>query len=286
MKRIQVETASQVNVTLKHKKHKFDLPTQEHDPQLPGVFVFSGTRGSGKTHACIAMCKDFETKGYTTRTFLICPTRESNHQFDHLSTLAKEDTCEDTRYFNSFLKHIVDEIKGDWTEYEDELAYAKLYKKWRSGSPYISMREERTLEERGGSPPQLLPRPSHLLIIDDAQGTNLFSNARENLMSHLTIKHRHLPLSICYLVQTYMGLPRTIRLNATHFMLYKTQDLKQLRQLYEAFGNLVTWHQFLKLYKTATDHPHGFLYIDTVPKTENKRFRNGFNEYLLSEPEK
>ena len=45
MKRIKVETPSQVNVTLKHKKHKFDLPTQEHDPQLPGVFVFSGTRG-------------------------------------------------------------------------------------------------------------------------------------------------------------------------------------------------------------------------------------------------
>ena len=131
------------------------------------------------------------------------------------------------------------------------------------------MKEERILEERGGSPPQSLPRPSHLLIIDDAQGTNLFSNARENLMSHLTIKHRHLPLSICYLVQTYMGLPRTIRLNATHFILYKTQDLKQLRQLYEAFGNLVTWHQFLKLYKTATEQPHGFLCIDTVPKMEN-----------------
>ena len=77
-----------------------------------------------------------------------------------------------------------------------------------------------------------------------------------------------------------MGLPRTIRLNATHFMLYKTQDLKQLRQLYEASGNLVTWTQFLKLYKTATDQPHGFLYIGTVPKTENKRFRKGFNKYL------
>ena len=83
-------------------------------------------------------------------------------------------------------------------------------------------------------------------------------------------------------MQSWTGLPRVIRLNATHFMLFKTGDVKQLEQIYSAFGNLVSWDDFLVMYKDAVSKPHGFLYIDTNPKSEDKRFRDGFNEYFLT----
>ena len=83
-------------------------------------------------------------------------------------------------------------------------------------------------------------------------------------------------------MQSWTGLPRVIRLNATHFMLFKTGDAKQLEQIYSAFGNLVSWDDFLVMYKDAVAKPHGFLYIDTNPKSDEKRFRDGFNNYFLT----
>ena len=58
------------------------------------------------------MCKNFESKHYTTTTFFLCPTREGNHTFDKLHTLTKEDTCDDPKYFVLFLEHVLEEIEG------------------------------------------------------------------------------------------------------------------------------------------------------------------------------
>jgi hypothetical protein len=41
--------------------------------------------------------------------------------------------------------------------------------------------------------PEKAIRPSHMLICDDCQGTNMYSNARNDLMSHIAIKQRHIP---------------------------------------------------------------------------------------------
>ena len=61
------------------------------------LFVFCGSRGSGKTYACVAMCSHFEKKRYITRTFLICPMKASNDIFQNLKTLdEKKDVCDDS----------------------------------------------------------------------------------------------------------------------------------------------------------------------------------------------
>ena len=57
-------------------------------------------------------------------------------------------------------------------------------------------------------------------------------------------------------------------------------DKKQLKQIYEHFGNTIEEEAFVGMYKYATAEPHGFLYIDTDPKEEYMRFRKGFNEYI------
>ena len=144
------------------------------------------------------------------------------------------------------------------------------------------MDEEYLLEEHEHRPPTKTQPLGHMLLVDDCQGASLFSSARRNTMTHMVIKHRHIPISIAFMMQTWIGLPRPIRLNTTQFMVYKTHDKNQLYQLYQSFGNLVTWHRFNEMYQQATSTPHGFLYIDTAPKTEQQRFRNGFNEYFVN----
>ena len=272
---------SVVDLNLKTKKNKYVVDTTPEDPKLPALFVFCGSRGSGKTYACVAMVKHFEKMGYITRTFLICPTKTSNYIFKNLKTLdEKIDVCDNENRCKVSLQNIIQEVKKDWKQFEDALKYAKVYKKIMNTGTPPTLEESYILESRNNKIPPSLRKPSHMVIVDDCQGTDMYSLARRDLMNHVTIKHRHIPITICYLMQSWSGLPRVIRLNATHFIIYKTGDLKQLKQIYENFATYVNFDEFMKVYDYAVSKPHCFLFIDTDPKDTSMRFRSGFNEFI------
>jgi thymidylate kinase len=276
-----VDKEQRVSVSLKTHKSLFDIDTDKDDISLPAVIVFSGARGSGKTYACVMLMRHFEIKGYVTRTFLLCPTNTSNDIYSNLKTLRREDSCSNSDLFRVALQNILAEIKKDWLKFETERQYAIAHRKWRKAPHLLDLREQHLIEYRQEQPPEKIPKPSHLIIIDDAQGTDLFRNARKDLLSHIVIKHRHIPVTIALLAQSWTGIPRVIRLNTTQFAVYKTGDKTQLKQIYDTFANTVDYDAFENIYKRATSVPHGFLFIDTVPKKEYKRFRSGFNEYLV-----
>jgi hypothetical protein len=225
--------------------------------------------------------RHFELKRYITRTFLLCPTRHSNDLYSNLKTLRPTDSFEDENNFNLALHHILNEVKQDWDTFKAEKSYHAVYQKWLKQPESITLMEQALLERRNGLPPLKLQKPSHLLIVDDAQGTDLYSNARKDLLTHMVIKHRHIPITIALLAQSWTGIPRVIRLNTTQFAVYKTGDKTQLKQIYDTFANTINFEEFEKMYQQAIDKPHGFLFIDTVPKKESKRFRSGFNNYLI-----
>ena len=278
----KVKNHRKVNLELKSAKSKYVIETEKDDPKLPGLFVFCGSRGSGKTYSCVAMCKHFEKCKYITRTFLICPTKQANDIFSkNLKTLNDQrDVCDKAEKAMMSLEYVMSEIKSDWTKYEADKKYSEAYWKYGRNRGPIPLEYDKLLESRNYEFPMPAKKPSHMLICDDLQGTSMYTNARENLISHIAIKSRHVPITICYLVQSWTGLPRVIRLNATQFIIFKTGDKKQLHQIYEHFGTFVDEETFNRVYTTAITPQHGFLYIDTEPKEEYMRFRSGFNHFI------
>jgi len=101
----QVRSKRPLEVSLKNTESKYKTPTALEDPYLPGLFVFQGMRGSGKTYSCVQMCRHFERKGYIQRTFLLCPTAGDNEKdhnetiYANLKTLKKEDICTNITHF-------------------------------------------------------------------------------------------------------------------------------------------------------------------------------------------
>ena len=271
---------NEINVQLKQKESKFAIKTGKDDISLPAVIVFSGSRGSGKTYSCIALMRHFEKKHYITKTFLLCPTRHSNDLYTNLKTLDEKDCFEDENTFGLALHRILTTVQKEWDDYNSELEYKKVFLKAHRNHLALTLREQNTLQFRQGEPPKRIQKPSHLLIVDDAQGTDLYSNARRDLLTHIVIKHRHIPITITLLAQSWTGVPRVIRLNTTQFAVFKTGDKNQLKQIYDTFANTVEYDKFERMYKESVSKPHGFLFIDTVPKKEYKRFRSGFNHYL------
>ena len=270
-----------MQVRLTQSKHPYDIETEATDPKLPSVFVFSGSRGSGKTYACVSMVRYFEKKKYVTRTFLISPTYKSQPIFHNLKTLEPKDVCDNEHYFNAALHEIVNEVKSDWKTFEDIVAYRNLYAKYKSSPHTLTFQEHQVLEFKDYEEPEPQPpRPSHCLIIDDCQGTHILANGRKSFLNHMVIKHRHIPMTMCFLAQSWTGIPRVVRLNATHFALYLTGDKNQLKQIYDAFANTIDFDDFQRIYRLAAMKPHGFLFIDTTPKKEKFRFRDGLGDFI------
>ena len=67
--RIKKLRKSVVDLELKISKNKYVIDTAPEDPKLPGLFVFCGSRGSGKIYACVAMAKHFEKWGISPELF-------------------------------------------------------------------------------------------------------------------------------------------------------------------------------------------------------------------------
>jgi hypothetical protein len=284
----KINTSKKVNPSLKNTESKYVTPTAKDDPVLPGLFVFQGMRGSGKTYAAVMMCRHFETKGYINRTFLLCPTAGDKDQKDtiyaNLRTLKQNDVCTNITNFELALQQVEQRIKEDWAKYEEYQKHKKAWDKHVEKKP-LSVEEVSILEQYHYFEPSHEVKPKrHMLILDDCQGSNVYTTARHGMLNHLAIKHRHIPVTICFLVQSWVGCPRTIRLNATQYCIFRTSDKTQLDQIYSAFANNVPREVFDEVYEEATTTTkHGFLYIDVVPKEPYMRFRLGFDTYLVPE---
>ena len=260
-----------------HSKHVID--THDDFIKMPFTACIQGARGSGKTVACVQWVRHMEQEGYINRTFLISPTAETNVIFRNLKTLDQEDVCSDPTCFQRALLHVMHEIKEATKTHKEALRYKVIHDKYLKNHS-LDLTEQSILESRNFAPMEVPPLPRCLLICDDVQGTDLFTSRRTDRMLHMVIKHRHIPLSIIMMAQTFHGIPRAIRLNCTVYIVFATSDEKQLRQIYEHFGNMVPRERFFDMYRYATSTSHGFFLIDTDPKTPESRFRSGFNEFL------
>jgi len=272
---------------LKNIHSRYITPTECDDLSLPALIVFQGQRGSGKTHAAVALAKHFERRDYIQRTFLLCPNTDKDKDRDifssNLRTLDDDDVCSDEMKFSTALQQVVERVREDWEKVEQQQNYDRAYVKFLAKKPLTEKEEGLLISHNYTEPTAVVPIKRHLLILDDCLGTDVYSQARASTLTHLSIRHRHIPITIMFLVQSFMGLPRTIRLNATHYCIFKTGDLTQLEQIYSTFANSVDRDTFMKVYHEATAQDYGFLLIDVVPKQPYQRFRSNFHTYLIPE---
>ena len=116
-----------------------------------------------------------------------------------------------------------------------------------------------------------------LLYMDDCQGMKLLkSPAFENFL----IKARHHQCNMIVSTQTFKGVSNAWRRNSTCHFIFKTNDLNQVKAIYEEVAGLFNSEdQFMKIYDFATKEKHNFMYIDTADN-ENP-IRKNFDEVIV-----
>ena len=95
--------------------------------------------------------------------------------------------------------------------------------------------------------------------------TDMIKNKKINpVVNELFIRGRKLNISIVFITQLYFKALKDARLNATHFLIMKIRNEKELQQITLNHSSHIDLKDFMKIYKKSTTEPYSFLINDTA----------------------
>ena len=121
-----------------------------------------------------------------------------------------------------------------------------------------------------------------ILIVFDDMIADMLNNKKFNpIVIELFIKGRKLNISLIFITQSYFAVPKTIKLNSTHYFVIKIPSKRELQQTAFNHSSDIDFQDFMNLYKKCTAKPYSFLVIDTTLASDNSlRFRKNLLERI------
>ena len=75
-------------------------------------------------------------------------------------------------------------------------------------------------------------RKGEILIVFDAMISHVMSNKKaQEVLKKLFIRCRKLNISLCFLTQSYFSVPKDVRLNCTHYVIFKLNNKRELQKI-------------------------------------------------------
>jgi len=283
------------------KTKAFTIETNDDFIAMHAVILAVAKRGVGKSVAFSNMLRMMKQNNALDRLLLVSPTYHNNtHLFENLPFDPENDLIEPEKHTPELLIDILDDMGKEYDDYFVKLEqWKELQKQIRSKRNIDDIDDDLlfTFVDDFDKPTYKYMRngkaykPSVVIFFDDCQGSSLF--APSSKLSNLVIKHRHLGKTIhkalgCTLMsacQSYTsnsnGLPKSIRTNLTHMLIFKNKSLKELYAIAEEVAGEITQDQFFEVYEKAMVDPHDFLFIDLhKKKTHPSMFRRNMSEFI------
>ena len=98
----------------------------------------------------------------------------------------------------------------------------------------------------------------------------------QQIFKDLFIRYRKLNISLCFLTQSYFPVPKDVRLNCTHYILFKLNNKRELQNIAINHSADIDYKDFIKIYRNCTRELFNFLTIDT----KNNIFIKNFDDIL------
>ena len=102
----------------------------------------------------------------------------------------------------------------------------------------------------------------------------------QQVLKEWFIRCRKLSISLCFLIQSYFRVPRDVRLNCTHYIIFKLNLKRDLQNIAINHSSDIDYKGFVKIYKNCTKDPYNFLTINTTLPI-NGRFKKNFHDSPL-----
>ena len=99
----------------------------------------------------------------------------------------------------------------------------------------------------------------------------------QQVLKELFIRCGKLHISVCFLTQSYFSVPKDVRLNCTHYIIFKLNNKRELQNIAINHSADIDYKDFVKIYRDCTKESYHFLTIDTTQPVD-KRIKNNFND--------
>ena len=102
------------------------------------------------------------------------------------------------------------------------------------------------------------------------------------ITKELFIRCRKLNISLVFITQSYLSVPKDVRLNPTHYLIMKINNKREWQNVAINHSADIDYDDFIKIYGECKKEPYNFLTIYTaVPASDPLRFRkNLFDSYV------
>jgi len=250
----------------KAREDEPELKQPQHAGVIPKVnfrWILSGPSKSGKTNLARWSLDKYYTNGrgksWFDEIYLLSPTANIDYCWADLKGLKPKNRI--TNPTPQLLLKILNDQKKDIQGSTSDMAAQRM------SSAQLSKRKQKAKKV--------------LIIFDDAIAESKMINSKEFLK--VFVAGRHYGISSMVMTQSYVKVPRSVRLQATHVSMFPSRS-SEIERLYSEHGpKELNKKDFTELVQFATrpneEEPFPFLFVDCFapPKT---RFRRGFINVL------
>ena len=97
------------------------------------------------------------------------------------------------------------------------------------------------------------------------------------IIKELFIRCRKLNISLVFITQSYLSVPKDVKLNSTHYLIIKINNKRELENIAWNHSADIDYKDFVDIYRECTKETFSFLTIDTTfPASDPLKFRNNF----------
>ena len=102
-------------------------------------------------------------------------------------------------------------------------------------------------------------RKRKVLIVFDDMIVNIMANKKnQSILKELFIRCRKLNISLVFITQSYFSAPKHVRLNATHYLIMRFNNRKELQNVAINHFADIDYKDFVKIYRECSNEPDFF----------------------------
>ena len=99
-----------------------------------------------------------------------------------------------------------------------------------------------------------------VLVVFDDMIADVINNKKLNpIVTELFIRGRKINIFIVFITQSYLKMPKDVRLNSTHFFIMKIPNKRELQQIALNHSSDINFKDFMKFLKKCTAEPYSFF---------------------------
>ena len=120
-----------------------------------------------------------------------------------------------------------------------------------------------------------------LIVFNDMIADMIHNKKLDSIVTELSIRGRKLNISLAFITQSYLKVPKDVRLITTHFFITKIPNKRKLREIPRNHLSDVSTKDFSNIYTECTAEPNSFFVNDTTLASNNplSSRKNLFNIY-------